>query len=378
MQKLLLAALLILHGLIHLIGFTAGAGIADIKGYSGKSVIAMGYTSARIVPYTWLLVCIIFLFSAALYLLGKHTWYIPAIGALVLSQLLIILYWQDAKAGTLANIIVAVVVVFAAASAAFFRHTDNETVSILHQPIKPHAVVTPDMLTHLPEPVQRWLNASGVAGKEMTHKAYLTQEGDMCIKPGGKWMPAKAEQFFNIDNPSFIWTVKVQMMPGITMTGRDKLQDARGNMLIKLHGLFSVVDAKGEYIDQGSMLRYLAEICWFPSAALQPYISWKQVDANSAAATLSYNGKTVSAVFTFDAQGRLVTITAKRYMTLNGKSTLEDWVIPCTEWQIIHGITIPVAGSATWKLKSGNYEYFRWRITGILYDNDLPVVNSTL
>lgn len=378
MQKLLLSALLVIHGFIHLIGFVSGLGIAKVKGYSGKSIIALSNSAEKMMPFAWLLVCVLFLFSTIGYLLGKHTWYMPAVVALVLSQLLIILYWPDAKAGTIANVIVAVVVVFAASSAAFFRHADNETVSILHQPVKPHIVVTQDMLTHLPEPVQRWLNASGVVGKEMVHKAYLTQTGEMSIKPGGKWMPAKAEQFFNIDNPSFIWTVKVQMMPGIIMTGRDKLQHAQGNMLIKLHGLFSVVDAKGEYIDQGTMLRYLGEICWFPSAALQPYISWKQIDANSAEATLSYNGKSVSAVFTFDAQGRLVTTTAKRYMMLDGKSTLEAWLIPCTEWQVINGVTIPVAGSATWKLKSGDYEYYRWRITGIMYDNDLPAVNSTL
>ncbi len=378
MQKVLLSALLIIHGLIHLIGFVSGLGIASIKGYSGRSVIALGNNAGKIMPYLWLAACVLFVFSAAGYLLGKHNWYIPAIVALVLSQLLVIVYWPDAKAGTIANVMVAVVVVFAASSVAFFRHADNETVSILHQPVKPHVLVTKDMLTHLPEPVQRWLNASGVVGKDMVHKAYLTQEGEMCIKPDGKWMPAKAEQFFNIDNPSFIWTVKVQMMPGITMTGRDKLQHAQGNMLIKLHGLFSIVDAKGEYIDQGTMLRYLGEICWFPSAALQPYISWKQIDENSAEATLSYEGKSVSAVFAFDAQGRLVATKAKRYMTLNGKSTLEEWVIPCTEWQVLHGITIPVAGSATWKLKSGDYEYYRWRITGIVYDNDLPAVNSTL
>lgn len=378
MQKLLLSALLVIHGFIHLIGFVAGSGIIKVKGYSGKSIIALSYSAERLMPFAWLLVCVLFLFSVAGYLLDKHTWYMPAVVALVLSQLLVILYWPDAKAGTIANTIVAVVVVFAASSASFFRHADNETVSILHQPVKPHVVVTQDMLAHLPEPVQRWLNASGVVGKEMVHKAYLTQTGEMCIKPGGKWMPAKAEQFFNIDNPSFIWTVKVQMLPGVTMTGRDKLQHAQGNMLIKLHGLFSVVDAKGAHIDQGTMLRYLGEICWFPSAALQPYISWKQIDANSAEATLIYDSKSVSAVFTFNAQGRLIAATARRYMMLDGKSTLEEWVIPCTEWQMMQGVTVPVAGSAVWKLKSGDYEYYRWRINGIVYDNDLPAVNSTL
>jgi hypothetical protein len=52
----------------------------------------------------------------------------------------------------------------------------------------------------------------------------------------------------------------------------------------------------------------------------------------------------------------------------NGKTkTLEDWYVPCTEWEVINGFKIPVKGEVIWSLKSGNFSYYKWGITEISY-----------
>ena len=77
---------------------------------------------------------------------------------------------------------------------------------------------------------------------------------------------------------------------------------------------------------------------------------------------MSYRGVEAAAVFEFDDRGRLTQMMAKRYF---GGRTLEDWVVPATEWRVIRGIEMPVRGSVIWKLAAGDFEYYRWEILDV-------------
>lgn len=158
----------------------------------------------------------------------------------------------------------------------------------------------------------------------------------------GTWMPTTADQYFSVDKPGFVWKADVRMMRWLPMVGRDKYVNGRGNMLIKALSVVSVVDATDAKTDQGTLLRYLGEICWFPAAALSPYITWQPVDDAHARATMTYKGVTASATFAFDAQHRLAGVSALRYMGGGDKGTLQKWYIPSRAWKTIHGVTIPV------------------------------------
>lgn len=372
MQKLLLSALLFIHGFIHLIGFTAGFGLSDIKGFSGKTIIPLSATATKVLAILWLLTFVLFLVAALGYILHRQWWWMFCAAAIVVSQLLIIIYWKDAKVGTIANLLLVLPVMFAYGSYRFFNTAVTETKAIVSTPTASESIVTEDMLVHLPIAVKTWLGNSGIVGKPMTSRVYLKQRGKMCIKPGGTWMEAEAEQYFNIEEPAFIWTVKVRMLPGVDMTGRDRFADGRGNMQIKVEGLYTFADGKGDEIDQGTMLRYLGEICWFPSAALQPYMQWREIDTHTAEATMNYKSKSVSAIFHFDEKGRLISTAARRYMGMGKDATLQDWYIPCTEWKAFEGVMVPVKGNATWKLKEGDYDYYQWEITDLRYNGQVP------
>jgi hypothetical protein len=76
----------------------------------------------------------------------------------------------------------------------------------------------------------------------------------------------------------------------------------------------------------------------------------------------------VSAVFTFDDQGRFESLTADRYMGGKGGATLEKWLIPATEWRSVRGIQMPVRGNAVWKLAGGDFDYYRWEILDVEVD----------
>lgn len=87
--------------------------------------------------------------------------------------------------------------------------------------------------------------------------------------------------------------VKMNMMSLVPVTGRDKFVDGKGQMTFELFSLINVANDTGDKIDQGTLQRYLAEICWFPSAALSPYIKWDDIDSTSAKATLTYKNVSV-------------------------------------------------------------------------------------
>jgi hypothetical protein len=116
-------------------------------------------------------------------------------------------------------------------------------------------------------------------------------------------------------------------------------------------------------MDQGALLRYLNEAMWFPGAALSPYITWTELDANSAMATMSFAGVTASATFFFDAEGRPIDMIAERQDLARGQ--LETWPTPLLAYDEFQGVRIPSEGTGVWKYESGDFPYIELRITDL-------------
>lgn len=368
MLKYLLILVIAIHGLIHLMGYAKAYGYGNfpqLKKYISKPVGSL-----------WLIAAIHFITTAIFYMLGKEGWWMVAIPALIISQILIIMFWKDAKMGTIANLIILIPFMIAVAGWQMKRNYNAEVKQMLPQPgSKNNSTISQQMLEPLPFVVQKWLRRSGVVGRENIQQVYLQQTGEMMTKQNGNWIPFTAEQYFTTNKPAFNWRTTIRPSSFLLMTGRDKYEDGKGHMLIKAYSLYPVVDAKGKETDQGSMLRYLAEICWFPSAALSNYIQWETVDSVSAKATMNYGGITASGVFTFNNDGDLLSFEADRYYVDNKNTTLEKWLISCKGYTVFNGIRIPSNCEVTWKLKEGDFTWLRLKITKVVYNNKLSHSN---
>jgi hypothetical protein len=232
----------------------------------------------------------------------------------------------------------------------------------------PATVVTAADIALLPDPVERWMRWANVVGRERIRTVRLRQKGEIRLAPDKPWMRFDAEQYYTTDPPAFIWYADVRTWIIPLMEGRDSYIDGHGAMVIKGGGWIPIVDAHGPKLDQAALMRYLSEIIWFPTAALEPCITWTPVDECSARATIVREGVAVSAIFTFDDIGRPTGMTADRYYDAGASSTLERWFTPSTDYGDIRGVNIPVMGSAIWKLKSGDFEYIRIEITRAEYN----------
>jgi hypothetical protein len=368
----MLILLMVSHGLIHLVGLTQPVPLTPTLGRLALTAIdGPGSASAGVAwRALWSAACVALLLAAVMCALRQPYWWLVGSGAVVLSQCMIIFTWKDAKFGTIANVILAVVMAMAWADARFQREGDRLVSSLLQQSSStpaPFSVVASD-LVGLPAPVSRWLARAGVVGQPRVRSVRLHQRGELRTAPEQAFMPARAEQYFSVDPPAFVWRVKLRMFKTLPIVGRDSYLDGKGHMLIKAGSTVSVVDAEGPTIDQGTLLRYLGELIWFPSAALSSYVHWEPIDADRARVTMTYRGVSAAAEMTFDALGRMTQLHALRFMGGGPDAKLQPWHVTATEWRRFSGTEVPTRGDVTWQLASGAFTYYRWTITDLQYN----------
>lgn len=354
--------LLLVHGLIHLTGFAKAFKLADIP----QLTLPITRTAGAL----WLLAALLFITAAVLSGLQNNYWWVLAIPAVVLSQALIIGAWPDAKFGTIINVIAIAGIVLGWANWNFQGLAAQERLALLAaKNTLTTDQISAEHLAGLPPVIQRWLTQAGVIGQPRIHTIHLQQRGTMRTGPDGQWMPFVAEQYFTTDPPGFVWTADVQMMPLLRLKGIDIYRKGQGHMRIKALALVPVVNAAGPEIDQGTLLRYLGEICWFPTAALHDYIRWEQINEHTAQATMHYGEVTASGIFTFDTAGDMQSFTANRYYERKGGATLERWHIQNTAIGERNGLRMPVQSEVTWQLEEGNYTWLRLEIAEIRYND---------
>jgi hypothetical protein len=97
MLRYLFAFVILVHGLIHLMGFAKAFGYAELPQLTREISKPAGLS--------WLLACLLCSTAVAGFLLKKDWWPMLALVAVIVSQVVIIWSWQDAKIGTVANIL---------------------------------------------------------------------------------------------------------------------------------------------------------------------------------------------------------------------------------------------------------------------------------
>lgn len=230
-------------------------------------------------------------------------------------------------------------------------------------------IISEDEVSRLPDCIKRWLSQAGIVNGLVIDAVYLKQQAEIKLSPKGKWLKANAEQYYRISDPAFVWKVKVFLTPFIFFTGYDKYKSGKGKMLIKFLSLKTIVNSRGKEIDEGELLRFLAEMCWYPTAALSSLIVWKEIDANSALATIRCHSLEVSATFCFNSNNDIITIKAMRYRSTNNGPEKAKWAIRLSDWGYMQGIRIPIKGKVSWMLDAGVYTYYKWKITQIDYNS---------
>lgn len=361
-MKIFFFIVLTMHSLIHIVGF--------IKSYNLIELSELTNPIPRIQGALWLITSILFFICLYGLWFDYSWWWMLAIPAVILSQILIFLDWNEAWFGSIANFIVVLSIILGYGQWSFDGIADEKIDGLFIDRPDITQFVDSNSIKDLPEAVVKWLGRSGVIDGVVPRRIYALQTGRMRTTPDGRWMSFDAEQWYNIYEPAFVWKAHVRAFPGLHLSGLDSYADGRGNMLIKAMGLVEVVNASGPEIDQGTLVRFLAEMAWYPAAGVMPYVEWEAISDTEVRAIMTFGGVSAEGIFQFSEDGDLLSFEAQRYYDRGDSGSQERWIIATrpNAWKEFEGVRLPYSFEVSWDLEDGLFTWLELEVAELRYE----------
>jgi hypothetical protein len=363
-MRIAFTLLLGIHGLIHLAGFAKGFGFAEVA--------ALKLPLGRPAGVLWLVAAIGFLASAVMIHAAPTRWWLVGLPALLLSQTLVVLFWSDAKFGTILNVMVLVPLVMAIfeASPGSFRSMYGKE-SRRHLALLPAfaPLVTEGDLASLPPLVQMYLRRSGVVGKPRVLGFRARFHGRFRNGLDSSWMRFTSEQYNFVEPSARLFLMRASLW-GIPVDGYHDFVGAAAHFRIRVLSLLQVVDGQGPIMDQSETVTVFNDLCVLaPGTLIDLPVRWTTLDVRSVRGVFTRGDQTISAVLTFDPQGDLVDfISEDRYFSSDGKTGEKlPWRTPLRDHRDFGGVRLPARGDATWKTPKGDFVYGEFNLDEIEY-----------
>jgi hypothetical protein len=361
----LLTVVIVLHGLIHLMGFAKAFGYADLPQLTQPISPGMGML--------WLAAAILMLATAgALFLWPRGWWAIGAI-AVVVSQVAIMASWNDARFGTIANVVILVAIVFgflAWGPSSLRAQYETDVARGLARMTNPPIVIEAD-LARLPAPVAGYLRASGVVGQLRVVNMRARMHGRIRGAAGDPWMPFEAEQHNFYDRPArfFYMNASRMFMP---IQGYHRFVDREATMLVKLAAIVPVARASGPDMTQAETVTLFNDMCLFaPATLIDPAIGWEPVDARTVRATFTHAGHTIRADLTFNDRDELVDFHSddrRQAAAAGAPMRAVRWSTPVGDYRRFGAVRLGARGEARWHDPAGTYAYIEITLDDIQFN----------
>ena len=229
----------------------------------------------------------------------------------------------------------------------------------------------------LPGPVRRYLARAIGEQVRAVRTVRLRHRGAFRTKLDGAFLPIRGEQYFAADPPAFVWWGRVRVVPGLWFDARDRSVAGVGGVRAMAESSFTVVDSAGPEIDQGSLLRLLGEMVWFPTAFLDDrYVTWAAVDDQQARATLRVAGREVACVFHFGADDLPAAVSADRYRDVGGRAVSTPWSGDVADYRAVDCLLVPHRISAYWHVEGRRIPYAKFNLERLEHDVPTPFLNT--
>lgn len=221
-------------------------------------------------------------------------------------------------------------------------------------------------LAGLPEPVQRYLKHCGYLGKEKKLYSEIGWKNvEMQLSPGGNWRKMECYQFNAVPEPVRVMHLKTKLGGLLPIEARDKYQDGRGSLQVRLLRVVKLREIKGKELDASELVTLLAEVLLLPAYVVQPYIRWTAISADRARAEITWNGVSAHGIFFFNEAGEFVRFETyfRGKAESSGGFTELPWSVRVSDYVERDGIRQPSRAVASWEEGGGWVEYFRGEIT---------------
>jgi hypothetical protein len=359
------AIVLVVHGLIHLLGFAKAFGLAELP-----------QLTQLIAPWSgvlWLVAAVLFVAAAAGLFVWPRWWWAIGACAIVVSMFVIVPSWTDAKFGAIANLIALIGVIFGflAQGPVSLRAAYDHDVDRALMRFAPAQIVGDADLVHLPGPVQRYLRGAGVVGQARVQNFHVRMHGRIRSGRDARWMALTAEQYNFVDEPARLFYLNASMS-AIPMQGYHRYVGASARMTVKAAALVPVVDVSGPEMDQGETVTMFNDMGFMaPATLIDPAIVWEMVDARTTRARFTNAGHTIRAELSFNQAGQLTNFSSDdRYQTSpDGRSVKKvRWSTPLAGYRAFGPFHLSSGGQARWHEAGGDYAYIELTLDEIDYN----------
>lgn len=353
--------LLLIHGLLHFLGFAKAFGLAEIARLSQPISRWMGLL--------WGIAGLAFLVSAFLLQRSPRMWWIVALGAVALSQTLIVSAWGDARFGTVANLLVLAAALYGFASEgplSLRREYRSAVEEALAASLDAAAPLTEAARSDLPEPVRRYLEVTGWAERPRPLHVRSAWRGRIRGGPDEPWMTFTAEQHNFPSVPARFFLMDARRS-GLPVDVLHVYRRGHATMRVRLLSLFPLVNARGPAMDRAETVTVLNDMALLaPGALTDPAIRWEPVDDHTARARYTVGEQSVEAVLHFGETGELVDFVSDDRMAASADGRSFEpmrWSTPVEAYRAFDGRRAPSRGVGLWHPDEGEaYAYFEGEI----------------
>ncbi|TFC05072.1 MULTISPECIES: DUF6544 family protein [Cryobacterium] len=361
--------ILIAHGSLHLLGAAHGLAWAEVATLTEPIAPALGVV--------WLAAAIMLVATGVLFAARARMWWVAGIIGLLISQTVILTSWSDAKAGTLANLVLlaALGYEFASNGPRSYRAEYRRRVATALREAEPDtgALVSESDLAHLPALVAEHIRRSGAVGKPRVSTLRATIHGRIRASATSRWMTYTGEQVNTYGpTPSRLFWMDATMF-GLPVDVLHVFVGRSATMRVKLCSLLRMVNAAGPEMDRAETVTLFNDLCILaPAALIDAPIAWQQIDDTHAKGVFTNGAQTVSADLTF-RDGDLVDFRSDdRMSTSRDGSTFtpQPWSTPVRDYRAFGSRRLAAHGEGRWHptAPSGEFVYLEYNLDAITYN----------
>lgn len=359
-MKIAFLAVVIMHGLIHVLGFTKAFALHNAKQLMQPISKPMGIL--------WLLAFLLFLTAAILFAFNNSYWWVGGVPAVIISQILIISCWQDAKFGTIANVLILLVAIIGFSSWSYYTayKKDVET-NLLQKEFGEKDLLTETDIQHLPEPVKKYIRYSGSIGKPKVKNFKIEFSGKIRKDEQSNWMHFTSEQYNFIETPTRLFFMNA-VMKKLPVAGYHKYKNGIAFMDIRLLSLFKVQFQEGAEMNEAETVTFFNDMCCMaPATLIDKRIVWEETGKYTAKATFTNNGIPIFAELFFNDAGELINFKSNNRFNAEAKQKL-PWATPLKNYKRINGYTLPGYAETIYTYSNKDFCYGTFNLISIKYN----------